>query len=94
MACLVWRSLDLIVEHREVEGKTKADGVGGLKLRLANVKGSLVGILGAADRLVALITRGNLGKVAEVVSLHLEVEHLALGGCGVGNQVVVQKALG
>lgn len=39
------------------------------------------------------IPRGNLRQVSVVVSFHLQVEHLALGLAGVGNQVFVQEAL-
>ena len=62
-------------------------------LALADVEGSLVSLLGVGDNLGALVTRGNLGEVAEVVTLHLQVENLALRVAGLGNQVVVQEGL-
>ena len=39
------------------------------------------------------ITGGDLGEVSEVISLHLQVEDLALGLDGFGDQVLVQEVL-
>ena len=39
------------------------------------------------------ITGGDLGEVSEVISLHLQVEDLALGLAGFGDQVLVQEVL-
>jgi hypothetical protein len=41
MASTVRRVQDLVVEDREVQGKTETDGVGGGKLGLRNIGGSL-----------------------------------------------------
>ena len=41
MASLIRRVEDLVVEHREVESKTEADGVGRGKLGLGNIGGVL-----------------------------------------------------
>ena len=41
MARAVGRVQDLVVEDREVEGETQADGVGGGELGLGNVGGVL-----------------------------------------------------
>lgn len=43
MACSVGGVQNLIVEHRKVQGKTKADGVGGSKLGLGNIGSVLTG---------------------------------------------------
>ena len=36
---------DLVIENGEIEGQTQPDGVGGLHLTLADLKGVLVGLL-------------------------------------------------
>lgn len=42
---------------------------------------------------VAAVSRGNLGKVSVVVSLHLQVEYLGLGIARFRDQVLVQEIL-
>jgi hypothetical protein len=41
VACAIWRVEDLVVEDREVESQTKADGVGGRQIGLCDGGGSL-----------------------------------------------------
>ena len=43
MACAVGRVEDLVVEDREVQGETKADGVSWGKVGLGNIGGILSG---------------------------------------------------
>lgn len=69
MASLVGSVQDLIVEHGEVEGKTKTDGVSGRKLGLGNLGGSLVGVEGLVGGILALVANGELGEVTMVVTL-------------------------
>ena len=45
LAGLVGGVEDLVVEDGEVEGETQSDGVGGLHLPFADLKGVLVGLL-------------------------------------------------
>ena len=59
LARLIGGSHDLIVEHREVEGKTETDGVGGRKL-VGNVGGGLV-----SCRYIGKWQEGKLGKGGE-----------------------------
>ena len=47
IAGLLWRVEDLVEEDREVEGQAEADGVCGVHLLPADVKGVLVGLLRA-----------------------------------------------
>lgn len=37
MACAIWRVEDLVIEYREVEGKTKTDGMCGGELGLCDI---------------------------------------------------------
>ena len=60
---------DLIVEHREVEGQTKTDGVSGSQIGLGNLGSVLVGFKRFLRRLLALVADGELGQVAVVVTL-------------------------
>ena len=81
------------MEDGEVEGETKTDGVCGGHVGLADLEGSLVGVVRALHDSGALLGVGNLGEVAEVVTLHLQVEDLAVGSGRLGDQVAVQKVL-
>ena len=47
LAGLLWRVEDLVEEDREVEGQAEADGVCGVHMGPADVKGLLVGLLRA-----------------------------------------------
>lgn len=69
MAGLVGGVEDLVVEDGEVEGKTKADGVGGRQLSLGNLGGSLVSLEGLVGRVLAAVANGELGEVTVVVTL-------------------------
>ncbi len=69
MASLVRRVENLVVEDREVEGKSEADGVGRGELGLSNLGGSLVSLKGLVGGVLALIANGELGEVAVVVTL-------------------------
>ena len=69
MASLVGSIENLVVEDREVEGEAETDRVGGGKLRLGNLGGSLVGVKGLVGRVLARVADGKLGKVAVVVTL-------------------------
>jgi hypothetical protein len=89
VARAVGRVQDLVVEDREVEGETQADGVGGGELGLGNVGGVLWDML-VSDRVcgvwelylvslvcgsgstLALLSRGELGQVAVVITLPIE----------------------
>ena len=65
LASLLGRVQDLVVEHREVEGQTQPDGVGGLHLLLGDLEGLLVGLLRLLEDGFAVVARGNLGEVSE-----------------------------
>lgn len=69
MAGLVWRVENLIVEDREVQGKTKADWVGWGKVGLSNFGSILVSLKRLVGGLLALITSSELSKVTVVVTL-------------------------
>lgn len=60
---------DLVVEHREVERQTQADGVRGGQLGDGNVRGGLVGLERLVGRVLALVASGELGEVSVVVTL-------------------------
>ena len=69
LASLVGRVEDLVVENGEVQGKTKADGVSGSKVLGSDLSGSLVGLKRLVGGGLALVTNGELGEVAVVVTL-------------------------
>lgn len=69
MAGLVGGVHDLVVEYGKVERKTQADGVGGRKVSLGDLGGVLISLEGQIGRLLAAVTKSELGKVAVVVSL-------------------------
>lgn len=72
MASLVRGVQDLVVEHGEVKRQSEADRVGRRKLGLGNLRGSLVSLKGLIGGILALITNGELGQVAVVVTLPVE----------------------
>jgi hypothetical protein len=74
VASLVGGVEDLVVEDGEVEGKTKADGVGGRQLSLGNLGGSLVSLEGLIGRVLAAVANGELGEVTVVVTLPVASE--------------------
>lgn len=73
MASLVGGVKNLVVEDREVEGESEADGVRGRKLGLGNLGSSLVGIERLVGRILAGVANGELGEVAVVVTLPVNV---------------------
>ena len=68
VARLVGRVEDLVVEDREVQGKTKADGVSGCEVSLSNFGRGLVGFQRFVGRLLALVGSSELSKVSVVVA--------------------------
>lgn len=69
VAGLVGGVEDLVVEDGEVQGETKADGVGRGELGLGNLGGSLVGLEGLVGGVLAAVANGELGEVAVVITL-------------------------
>lgn len=69
VASLVRGVENLVVEDREVQGKTKTDWVGWGKIALGNLGGSLVSLKGLVGGLLALVANGELGEVAVVITL-------------------------
>jgi len=81
----------LVVEHGEVEGESESDGVGGLQLVVGNLGGLGVGFEGTLGDLLVEVGGGVFGDVSEIVTLHLKVEDLGLGGGGLLDEVVVEQ---
>lgn len=69
VAGLIGGVQDLVVEDGEVKGQSKTDGVGGRKLGLSNLGGSLVSVEGLVGRVLPLVADSELGEVAVVVAL-------------------------
>jgi hypothetical protein len=69
VAGLVGGVQDLVVEHREVQCKTKADGVRRRKLGLSNLGSSLVGLEGLVGGVLAAVANGELSEVAVIIAL-------------------------
>jgi hypothetical protein len=69
VASLVRSVEDLVVEDREVEGETQADGVRGRQLGLGNLGGSLVRLERLVGGVLAAVADGKLGEVTVVVTL-------------------------
>jgi hypothetical protein len=69
VASLIRSVEDLVVEDREVEGETQADGVRGRQLGLGNLGGSLVGLERLVGGVLAAVADGKLGEVTVVVTL-------------------------
>jgi hypothetical protein len=76
VASLVRGVENLVVEDREVEGKTKADGVGRRELGLGNLGGGLVRLERLVGRVLAAVANGELGEVAVVVALPILVSEI------------------
>lgn len=68
MAGLVWGVEDFIVEDREVEGKSKTNGVSGGKVGGCNFSSRFVGLQRLIGRILALVANGELSKVAMIVT--------------------------
>ena len=79
MASLVRRVQDLIIEDREVEGKSQADRVGRGQLRLRNLGSRLVCLQRLVGRILALVANGELCQVAVVVTLPVTTLDLHVG---------------
>jgi len=75
VARLIWRVENLVVEHREVKRKTKTDRVGWGKVGLSNFGSSLVCLQRLVCGSLALVTYGELGQVAVVVTLPKDAFH-------------------
>lgn len=73
VASLIGGVQNLVVEDGEVQGETQADGVGGRKLGLSNLSGSLVGVERLVGGVLALVANGELSQVAVVVTLPVVV---------------------
>jgi hypothetical protein len=69
LASLVRRVEDLVVEYREVQRKTKTNGVRRRKVRGGNIGGSLVGLERLVGGGLALVANGELSKVTVVIAL-------------------------
>merc|ERR1712117_221380 len=91
LASLLGRVEDLVVEDGEVERQTEANRMRGLHLGLSNFKSFLVSLLRIFENSCSSVTHSHLGKVPEVIALHLQIKHLGLGITGLGNEVFVQK---
>mmetsp|Transcript_30500 Transcript_30500/g.85404 ORF Transcript_30500/g.85404 Transcript_30500/m.85404 type:complete len:208 (-) Transcript_30500:264-887(-) len=82
---------DLVVEHGEVQGQAQANRVRRRQLVQRDRLGLLVGHQGLLGSLFPVVAGLELGQVAVVVPLHLQVEDLALPALGVGDEVRVQQ---
>lgn len=87
----VGRVEDLVVEDGEVEREAQPDGMGRRQLLHGYVLSGLVGCEGGVGGVLALGGGLELGEVAVVVALHLEVEDLGLGGAGGRDEVGVEE---
>jgi len=80
---------NFIEADRVVEGETQADGVSGVQTLLGNVHRLAIVL---RSLLVEALGDGELGKVAVVVTDHLQVEDLRLGGLGgAGQQLLLEQ---
>lgn len=61
--------LDLVVEHREVEGESQPDRVGGCEVGLGDLGSLLVGFVGCVRGGLFGVGLGEFGEVTVVVSL-------------------------
>ena len=90
VASLIRGVEDLIVEDREVQGKTEADWVRGGEIGLSDFGSILVGLKGHVCRALSLLGDGELGKISVVVTLPVEcisivvlrVKSMCLTSCG------------
>lgn len=69
VASLIRGVQDLVVEDREVQGKTESDWVGWGQVALGDLSGTLVSQKRLIGRLLALVTKSKLGEVTVVVTL-------------------------
>lgn len=68
MTCLIRRVQNFIIEHGEVESKTKTDWVCWCKIGLSNFGSVLVGFERLIGGFLASLTKSELSKVAVVVT--------------------------
>ena len=69
VASLVGGVENLVVEDREVQGKSETDGVGRGEVSLGNLGGVLVSLERLVGGGLALVTKSELGEVTVVVTL-------------------------
>ena len=67
--------------------------MGGLHFGLGDLEGLLVSLLRVVEDGVSGVADGDLGQVAVVVALHLQVEDFRFGVAGLGDQILVEKRL-
>jgi len=94
VAGLIWSIEDLVVEYREIQGKTETDRMRGSQIGLGNFSGSLVGLERLVGGLLALVANGEFGKVAVVVALPRNRQSVAVQIRGRKNEHLVVKDLG
>lgn len=68
-ASAIRRVENFVIENREVEGQSEADGVGGGQVYHGNVAGSLVSHQAVLSRLLPVVADGKLSQVPVVVAL-------------------------
>lgn len=68
MASTVRAVEDLVIEYREVQRETEADGVSGGKLSDGNVRSGLVGFQGLVRTVFPLVAGRELGEVSVVIT--------------------------
>lgn len=69
MAGLIGGTEDLVVEDREVEGKSKANRMSGSKISSSDLGGRLVSFQRLVGRILALVANGKFGEVTVIVAL-------------------------
>jgi len=69
MASLIRGVEDLVVEDREVKGKTQTDRVSRRQVGLGDLGSGLVCLERFISRLLAPVSNGELGKIAVVITL-------------------------
>jgi hypothetical protein len=79
MACLIGRVQNLIIEHGEVECKTKTNWVCWRKISLSNLGSILVGLERLSGGFLALLANGELSEVTVIVTLPLKLYEISHG---------------
>jgi hypothetical protein len=72
VASLVGRVEDLVVEDREVEGKTKSDWMSRGEVGLSDLSGGLVCFKRLVGGLLSLVGSSEFGKVAVIITLPVQ----------------------
>jgi hypothetical protein len=88
MASAIRGVQDLIVEHREVERKAKADRMGGRQILIGYRRCRRVGFESLGGALLSDIGNLELGEVAMVVTLHFVIKYFAFLGFRVRDEIV------